>query len=215
MVKVKRAKTKGPRLYQGALPSVTEVIQIISKPHFEQWKKAVGSGVADTTLRNAMQFGTRVHDAAKRVATGRPVKDSDLRPYAKAVEDFLEAHVAKIVKVEHELVSHWKKYGGTLDLYCELKDGSRAVIDWKTTASLTREHGLQVAAYSFLCQGEKLEVDRRIAVRLKKEAPGSYAVRQYRTYEEDLEAFFHLLGVWWWKNQRYRKALETVNGPAA
>jgi predicted RecB family nuclease len=114
--------------------------------------------------------------------------EAEIEPYAAAVRAFLDKHVLEVLGTELELVNPDLRFGGTVDLYCQLKDGTYAVVDYKTTAQLTREHGLQLAPYALLCRKHGLRVNRRLAVRVKKNRPGEYSVRQFEDHQEDAQA---------------------------
>src|SRR5215212_4760687 len=139
------------RLYRigwGLFPSVTEVLKVVEAPYIEAWRRRVGREEADRVVESATLFGKRMHVAAEQVAWGRFDEVApDLRPYARVVRKFLDRHVTEVLGTELELVNPNLRFGGTLDLYCRLRNGSLAVVDWKTGPSLTREHGLQSAGY--------------------------------------------------------------------
>lgn len=204
-MQIKPAKDKGPRLYRGLYPSVTEVLKVIEKSYLDAWRHKVGRQEADRVMRNAAAFGTRVHSVAEHVARGGWQVNGELEPYALAIREFLDTYVDEVLNTELELVSHNMRFGGTVDLYCRLKDGSYAVVDYKTSSQLTREHGLQTAAYALLCRESGKKVNRRIVVRIKKDAPGEYYCRRYHDHGEDVQAFLSLLNYWWWRNKRMMK----------
>ncbi len=192
-------------------PSVTEVLKIVEKPHVDNWRRRVGHKEADRVMESAKVFGTRLHSAAQLVAWGEEVED-DMRPYADAVRSFLDGHVLEVLGTEVELVSPRLQFGGTLDLWCQLKDGSYAVVDYKTTSGLTREHGLQTAAYALLCREHGMRVNKRLVVRIKKEKPGDFYCRVFDDHAGDVEAFVSLLRFWWW---RHRAVIERRKGKAS
>lgn len=210
-MKIAPNKEAGLRLYQhgrGLFPSVTEVLKVIEKPYIENWRRRVGREDADKVLLEASVFGTRLHAAAVVVAKGHHdgfcttyEVDPELVPWVEAVQRFLDQHVSEVLGTEVELVSPTLKFGGTVDLYCRLKDGTYAVVDYKTTAQLTREHGLQLAAYGLLCRKNDLKVNKRFAVRIKKDRPGEFYVRRYKDDADDVEAFLALLSFWWWRHR--------------
>lgn len=182
---------------------MTTVLGMIQKRYFEDWARKVGVIEARRVSREAAEFGTRVHAIARSIATGEglPVGvDPEMLPFATAVEEFLADHVAEVLETELELVSPNLRFGGTLDLYCRLKDNSLAVIDWKTTAQCTREHGLQTAAYAMLLRDHKYKVNRRFVVRIKKEKPGAYYCREYKEHALDVQGFLGCLNMWWWEH---------------
>lgn len=209
MVRLKATAGKGPRLYRGAYPSVTTVLSVIQKRHFDDWTRKVGVLEARRITQEAAEFGTRVHALAQSIAIGEGLllgTDPEMLPYATAIEEFLSEHVAEVLETELELVSPRLRFGGTLDLYCRLKDSSLAVIDWKTSAQLSREHGLQTAAYAMLLRDHGYKVNRRMVVRVKKEKPGAYYCRHYKEHAEDVQGYLGCLNLWWWEHgPRLRK----------
>jgi predicted RecB family nuclease len=181
---------------------VTEVISVIPKTHYAFWRRRVGEQEADAKTLQAQTFGTAIHTIAAHMARGKPFTYGvDYLAYMEAINDFMRLHVAEAIEVERELVSEKHRFGGTLDLYCRLTDGSYAVVDWKTTSSLTREHGLQVAAYALLCREQGWTVNKRLVVRIKKDAPGKWYARTYGDHRGDVEAFLALKTYWHWLNR--------------
>lgn len=181
----------------GLYPSVTDILGIVSNKGFENWKKVPGNA---KKLENASTFGTKIHSLASDLALGKKVQVAEeLEPYCQAIEQFLSDHVWRVLGSEMELVSLNHKFGGTLDLYVIAKDQRRMVVDFKTTSSLTRMHGLQLSGYRQLLQDNGLPVSRRMGCRLKKERPGAYAVRTFEDEMGDSQAFFNALNLWHWK----------------
>lgn len=204
-MRLKRTRPAGPRLYTKgarAYPSVTEILKLVENRHLEAWRHRVGRMEADRVGRDAKAFGSRVHLAAQSVAWGEDVLAPEMAPYVNAIREFLDGHVLEVLGTEVELVSEKHLFGGTLDLYCQLKDGSYAVVDYKTSSALTREYGLQTAAYGLLCQEHGMTVNKRLVVRVKKEQPGAWHCRRYKDHAEDLEAFLSLRNFWWWRHKK-------------
>lgn len=205
-MRIKATRGKGPRLYnagRGLVPSVTEVLSSVEKRYLEAWRHRVGTKVADAQVRDAQAFGTKLHSAAQRVAWGEFDKvDEDMKPYAEAVRQWIRENVADVMGTEMDFASVEQRFGGTLDLYCRLKDGSMAVVDWKTSASLNREMGLQLAAYALLCREHGLTINKRLVVRIKKEAPGKFYARHYEDHARDVQGFRGLLDYWWWAHDK-------------
>jgi predicted RecB family nuclease len=176
---------------------VTEVLGVIPKPWFNDWRQK--NAKADQETRAAQTLGTKVHAAACRITREEGfIAEPEIFPHTQAVRDFLGLHVKETLATELSLVSDKHAYGGTLDLYCQLWDGTFAVVDYKTTSQLTREHGLQLAAYALLCREHGMTVNKRIAVRIKKEAPGKFYARTYADHKGDVEAFLALKTYWHW-----------------
>lgn len=179
------------------MPSVSEVLKIMEKSYLDAWKKKVGREEADKVLKNASVFGTRLHAAAQQVAWGEDeTVEPEIKPYAAAVRDFLDKHVSEIIGTEVEMVSRRLGFGGTADLYCRMRDGAYALVDWKSTAQLTKTHGHQLAAYALLARDRGWRVNRRIGVRIWKDQPGRYSVRPFKDHAGDVAVFLSLVDVW-------------------
>jgi hypothetical protein len=194
---------------RGMVPSVTAILDIVTKRHIDAWRMREGRDKADQVLRSATLLGTRVHLAAAQIAQGDGAEiDRDLEPYVNTICDFLNEHVDEVLAVELDLTSLDLAFGGTLDLYCRLKSGEHAIVDWKTSRQLTREGGLQLAAYRLLARYHGFGVDRLIAVRIRKEE-GKTGTHYVRYYDEDAnadeEAFLALLRFWWWRHKSHEK----------
>lgn len=198
------------------MPSVTEVLKVMERRHLETWRARVGRKEADKVRTAATTLGTQVHAIANQIAwereSGAKAKvKPDLELYALAIRSFLLKHVRCPIKTELTLVSAQERVGGTLDLYCQLNDGSFAVVDYKTSASLDRTMGLQTALYALLLRERGYEVNQRLVVRIKKDAPGQFYVRIYDDHAGDVRAARACVELWHWQyGQRLLKALEVA-----
>ena len=171
-------------------------------------------------MDEAKTLGTKVHQVAHDIANGSidagnvQYIQPEFVPYARAIMEFIDTHVREIIATEWALYSRSLGFGGTLDMYCELNDGSRAVVDYKTTSGLTREHGLQLAGYALLLKEHGYKVNRRVCVRLRKDEPGRWYARVYRDHQEDVAAFLACVTLWTWMHRK--KLLKAVEAePAA
>lgn len=208
----KLADKKQPRLYNDRFPSVTEVLNVISKPHLDAWRKKVGSGVADKTAGTATALGTRVHAVCNSLSQGHDIsgEDEKIRLMAGAYGQFLDENVDEVLATERALISPMLGVGGTLDAYVRLKDGSHAIIDIKTSKGFNPDMGLQLAAYSFMMQEIDEPVDHRIVVRLNKEKPGKFYVKYYEDHIRDIDAFRAAVVLWCWVHKWYPDDREVV-----
>lgn len=211
-----KPQQSGGRLY-GALPSVTTVLQVLDdKAWMNQWRNRVGHVEANRVMDEAQVLGTKVHSLAQKIATGDAslalgdaYMETEMVPYAKAIRGFLEKYVLEVLGTEMELVSEGLGFGGTADLYCQLRDGSYCVVDWKTTGNTERKMGLQLAAYALLLRDHGYRVNRRAIVHIRKDEKrrGTYKVRWYEDHAGDVEGWRGALAVWRWKN-KYLKSKE-------
>lgn len=194
----------GPRLYRvagSAVPSVTEVVKLLQRKEFAEWRKKVGRKEADRVTTNAKVLGTRVHAIAHEVALGnRPTLEPDMAPFYEAIREFHALHVMQVLAAEKSIVSLTERVGGTLDLYARLVDGSFAVVDFKTSRGLDRAMGVQTALYGLLLREKGCTVNKRICVRLKKEEGerGQWYARSYTDHEGDVRAGRAAVEMWHW-----------------
>ncbi len=193
------------RLYKGvegvAVPSVTTVLSVVEdKVWMNSWLAKAGRREVNRVTAEAAVLGTKIHEVAAAIARDRSAKvDPDMRPYARAVREFLDAHVRRVLGAEMRLVSERLGFGGTCDLYAELHDGSLAVVDYKSSSGgISRNHKLQTAAYAMLLKESGRPVHKRLVVRIHKadDRRGEWYVRAALDHKEDVETFKACLVVW-------------------
>lgn len=185
------------------------------------WRNRVGHSEANRVMNEAQTLGTKVHTLANRICHGEytlalhdALVPEDVAAYAAPIREFLDKHVAEVLATELELVSPELGYGGTLDLYCRLKDGTCAVVDWKTTGATERKMGVQLAAYALLLRQHGYTVNRRGIVHIRKDDKrrGTYKVRWYDDHLADVKCWKGALEVWRWKNAAKLRKLEEAAG---
>lgn len=191
----------------GLFPSVTQILEIVNEPWRERWVARVGWEEAEKVRRDSLDLGSKVHKVAEQVASfgctpkvcGCDGCPEELFPYHQAVARFIQTRVSKILGIEMTLLSPELRVGGTLDLYCRLHDGSLAIIDYKTSRSITPKNGLQLAGYSLMLHLRGEKPTRRLAVNLRKDSPGEYAVHSFDNDSQDADAFLALRRYWYWQ----------------
>lgn len=195
-------KSKGPRLYDDKYPSVTEVLNVIHKPHIEAWRKRVGHAAANKVSTSATTLGTKVHKVCENISVGEDVAATDPKILAmgQAYQDFLDEYVDEVILTEARLVSDALGIGGTMDAYVRLKGGKHAVIDIKTSKNFSPEMGLQMAGYALMMQELGYVVDERIIVRLSKDKPGKHYVKFFQD-PQDFPGFLAARNLWYWRQK--------------
>ncbi len=184
------------------VPSVSEVLSVVEdKVWMNAWIAKKGRGEVNRLTRKAAVLGTKIHKVAAAVAEDRNVRvrDAEMRPYARAIGEFMDTHVRRVVATEVSMCSARLGFGGTCDLYCELHDGSLAVVDYKSAAGgVTRNHKLQTAAYAMLLRESGREVNKRLVVRVHKadDRVGEWYVRAALDHRQDVETFKACVTVW-------------------
>ena len=138
-------------------PSVTTILQYMSKNRFfETWLKDVGHN-ADIIMRKAGKEGTQVHEAIENYLLGEKIQminDAGFSNYSTFVwkmilkfHEFWTTHKPILLETEIHLFSDKYKFAGTCDLIVEI-EGERWLLDIKTSKSLHTSHELQLAAYT-------------------------------------------------------------------
>ncbi len=204
MVHLKPTSERALRSYTGPegaeVPSVTEVLRVLDGTWMNAWLQKVGRKEVDRLMREAAVLGSKIHKVAAAVALNRDVRvNAEMRPYARAVREFLDTHVRRVIATELSLCSERLGFGGTCDLYAELQDGSLAVVDYKSSAGgVTKIHKLQTAAYAMLLRESGREVNKRLVVRVHKaeDRVGEWYVRAALDHQQDIETFKACVTVW-------------------
>lgn len=197
---------------RGPVPSVTEVLQVAERWDMQRWIAQVGKAEADRIGSEAKVLGTKVHSTAQAEAAAFNKRSTvyhleEMQPFADAVREFYEKWVHEVIATELSLTSDRWGFGGTLDAYVTLTSGEYAVLDFKTTSSLTRIHGMQLCGYGLLLRDNGYVLNRRIGVRIRKDKPGKWALREFKNHREDYEGFLGALNLWKWQNARKMEKL--------
>lgn len=119
-------------------------------------------------------------------------------PLAIAFQEWFDATVKEVILAEAPVWNPTYHYAGSLDLIAILKgDCSKpSVIDIKTTGSISKEVGLQLAAYkeaAIITYGIKPE--RRLVVHLDKKNPGAKARAQDFPDPNDYPMYLYALSL--------------------
>jgi len=154
-----------------AVPSVTNVLNVVAKPGLESWKATqyieaaltlpkrpeepldeyARRVVEDAEQRSAKarDFGSRLH---KAIEPGAMI-DPDLEPFVAPVRVWMAKNILDVHGSELTVGNQQLGYAGRLDLDCNYVATGRAVIDFKTQAvkndkpAFYREWARQLAAY--------------------------------------------------------------------
>jgi hypothetical protein len=139
-----------------ALPSVTNILSVLSKPGLDAWKQEQAIMAALTLpkrddesldafarrvvtdmseqVRSAADLGSAVHAAIEvYLQTGEPPENPDILRLFEPVKLWIDEHIERIGLVEAVAVHSEFGYAGRIDLVAKLKSiGTWAVIDFKT-----------------------------------------------------------------------------------
>ena len=138
-----------------ALPSVTNVLNVLAKPGLDAWKIEQGIMAAltlprgseetlDTFARRvvtdmgeqvekAADFGTALHNACEVYALNKQLPDDPkLREHLRSWVEWFDGNVERVYSVEQVFVHHGQGYAGRLDMVALVRNLGWAVVDFKT-----------------------------------------------------------------------------------
>ena len=154
-----------------ALPSVTNILSVLSKPGLDAWKQEQAIMAALTLpkrddesldafarrvvtdmseqVRSAADLGSAVHAAIEvYLQTGELPENPDILRLFEPVKLWIDEHIERIGLVEAVAVHSEFGYAGRIDLVAKLKSsGTWAVIDFKTQKMKPDKKGVFQAAY--------------------------------------------------------------------
>lgn len=146
------------------LPSVTSILDIISKPELDYWKrKKVAEAICadpDLSIENAIKAPDLVRDKAATlgsdihhaIATGQNLDPAEYldpwKGYVEAYKSFNEKMPHTVNYAEQIVYSTDHNYAGQYDAVITFADGKKYLIDYKTSKNIyPKQHALQLSAY--------------------------------------------------------------------
>jgi len=116
-------------------PSMSLFTEFIKKQGLLNWMRRTSWAKQEKVGGAARNKGTRVHDAMERKAKNHTygVIDEEIKPSVQSLDRYVTEHVETEGDAELFVFSEKYGFGGTLDRIVAMKDGSRHVIDWKTS----------------------------------------------------------------------------------
>lgn len=240
-------------------PSVTSILDMLPAGYLSQWHGDMAARLAVQEARqladmdpdrayNYLRYaakrhrdhradvGTYVHDKiCEPLLLGKSLGriQPDMRPYADAMQQFLDVVQPEVIHAELTAWSDWHRYAGRFDAALRVRvdeegnwdpTGAPAVCmaDWKTSKSLSPKVALQMAAYARAdkivdADGTVLPVPRFEHAFALHMAPDpddpSRIVWRFVPIRTDLEQafsyFLSLLHEWQWVTSDSKKALGT------
>ena len=168
---------------EGLFPSVTSILNVMSKPALESWKIEQGilsalrldQGKDESTesfakrivadmkvaTSSAAIFGTKVHNVLEQYNIDRtePKEDDEVYDWFKEYKPWFDQNITKVYQAEQVLVNHQHGYAGTVDLVADHNLWGKCVIDFKTQgvkrkARFYETWIYQLAAYQQCIEGD-------------------------------------------------------------
>jgi hypothetical protein len=178
------------RLDGQVVPSVTQVIRPLFASAQQWWKD------------EHRERGTKVHEA-----TFLYDHDNLPEPYDPEIAGYVEAYVRfreetgwSMWVAEKRICSQHYRFGGTLDRLFTTDDGATVLVDIKTSRTVSKVAGLQLAAYSLAF--EEMEhgcyiVNHHYALHLSPD--GKYRLVRFDDMAEARQAFLAALTLHNWR----------------
>ena len=210
----------------GLLPSVTNVLGILSKPQLEKWKMRQ---VALATLRvpqksaeeppeyyaervideafqqveEAADLGTRIHAALEHGLAGEPF-DDELSVYVDPVFRWKAEKRLGFTERELVVVNSDDGFAGKCDVFFAYGKGRKGILDFKTKKTemgkmpdAYPEQGMQLAAYAATHYGVDALPDILAAnVVISTTEPGRMEIVKHENLSRLYECFVHACDVW-------------------
>lgn len=158
----------------GLLPSVTTILNILAKPQLESWKieqailcaltlprlddeseinyaKRIAKDAQETSLQ-AMAKGIIIHNWIECFMLNKPFEDDIPEATKDAIKKWIDDNIdlSKPYIVEKNLASVEIGCAGRTDLICYLKDGRKAMLDWKSKGT-KEEYQHRISFYDDEC----------------------------------------------------------------
>lgn len=129
--------------------------------HTDQWLPLVEAGKTTDAMKllkgapwskrdDAADRGSAVHSAIEAFLNDTPLPDGlneEEETCALSAMEFLDEFLAEPLAAELTVFSRQHDYAGTLDLWCVDREGTRWIVDFKTSSDVYPEHAVQQVAY--------------------------------------------------------------------
>lgn len=206
-------------------PGVTTILAVVSKgKQYETWLKSNGFN-ADVLAREAMNRGSRVHQAIQDLLNGAELKFGTLEDGAfytrdewqlvNKFYDFYTGFNPTTIAVEKVLVSDILRFGSQLDYVCML-NGERWIIDHKT-GGIYDSAEMQVSSYVYLWNEfyPKEPIQRAGILQLESTHRGrdktgksiqgvGWKLLPVENIEQNFADFQHIQAIWERQNPNYK-----------
>ena len=158
------------RLNGDIIPSVSKLM--------EPLKDQCYGGISKRTLENAAIKGSAVHNSIENwIKFGIDDIPSEHRGYFNGFVEWWKQYKPRVFGSEVRIYHKLMRYGGTIDLLCEI-GGLLELIDFKTTYTLLEMAcGVQLEAYSQALISHGITPQRKHILHLKKD--GTWSFREF------------------------------------
>lgn len=191
------------------IPRVSSIISLLSKPFLYKWNNAMGLKGINTTkyISETANIGTLIHEAIEHhMMFKNKLKLDDVlfglydniqADILYGFNKYIDSKVNKNIKeAQCERAFTCDRFGGTIDVYCKYKD-DYTLLDIKTSNQVSLSHKIQLAAYMWLLEINKIECKRfgilLIPIRDKKKAKFyEYSIDEMIFYRKMFESLLSI-----------------------
>lgn len=147
--------------------SATSVLKILNKPSLSKWANFLGfkRQNIDQVLKESSEKGTLIHEAINcyifnKIFIYVPKDEYEKYMLKQTLDKFITWYKnADFKPIFGEKQMSCEKFGGTVDLYCEL-DGKKTILDFKSSKAFYSTMFLQLAGYTYMMEQNGYEVDQ-------------------------------------------------------
>jgi|TARA_Y100000361_G_scaffold50614_2_gene44048 hypothetical protein len=219
---------------EGLFPSVTSILNIMSKPALESWKieqgilsalrleqgedestdKFAKRIVADMKVATsvAATFGTKVHNALEHYNIDRtePQEDDEVYPWFVEYKPWFDQNITKVHQAETVLVNQQHGYAGTVDLVADHILWGKCVIDFKTQGVKYKPRFYETWVYQLAAYQQCIEGDTQcVSLIIDSKAPSEPVEKIWGTDEvKDGWEIFKLSNQLYQKTKNYTPPLK-------
>lgn len=190
-----------------AIPSVTQVLNVISKPQLYAWYAKHGWAECERIKKTSGELGQRLHDAIEAYLQGEPydLQGRELE-MLRLFQDWKTQTDFRPVELERKVISKRHKFHGTFDALGTFGDSTELfMLDWKTSSKISDEYALQLSAYAAAYEEETgIPVINGGVVRIDKkpDAKKPFEVKTFNGLPAYFEVFRDALSLWNFTNRK-------------
>lgn len=207
------------------VPSVTNILNMKSKPALDVWKQDNAIMAALNTPRNpgepedvwhsriaeeserigreAAELGTMIHEQIEQYVTeGACLGNPEIVKLVEPTIEWIKENVGEVIQAEQSVVGQIG-YAGRLDLYAIMKTGRRAIIDFKSQKlkgkpkpGFYKEWEMQLSAYGDCLREPGDGLPELISVVIPSDAVGGPYTHSWENGLAALEAFHACFRLW-------------------
>ena len=242
--RIRRGRAWEYRIDNRRVPSVTTVLRALATPALVGWAARTAAeytadnmellqqvtrpelldlvrGAPDRERNQRAGIGTDVHGFVQRYMAGEELEvPAELEGWIEQYLDFDARHQPQQAMTEVGVFSRTGQYGGTFDMFAELRNWGPTLVDVKTSGDVYSDYALQLAGYlgaEYLETGERVpwaSGNRWPAVRcavlwLRHDA---WELMPIEVGRPEWAAFMGLRVATWWQETRSKMVL---NGTVA